>query len=99
MDKKELLHLCRYFKGEDACPKNVPQNLWNYERIWVELSLNNSSELTSMTKEYYDYGLFDFNKTDDVPFTLKALLFNRHAQASHPDPSTFKKWYLGEYLK
>ena len=99
MSRKELIELCRYYKGEDTCPKNVPQDFWNYEKAWVEFSLNDSPILTSVAREYYDYGMFDFNKQDDVPFSLKALLFNRYSQASHPDPSAFKKWYLDEYLK
>ena len=100
MDKKEeLLELCRHYKGEETCPKKVNPAFWNYEKAWVKLTLEESPVLSSMMKEYMDYGLFDFNKSDDVPFTLRALLFNRHSQASHPDPSTFKKWYLSEYLK
>lgn len=99
MDKKSLLDLCRYYKGEEHCPENVAPIFWEYERAWVGFTLAKSPVLNSMTLEYYDYGLSDFSKNDDVPFTLKALLFNRHAQASHPDPSAFKKWYLEEYLK
>ena len=99
MSKKGLIELCRYYKGEDTCPKNVPQVFWNYEKAWVEFSLNGSPLLTSMVREYYDYGMFDFNKQDDVPFSLKALLFNRYEQWLQGSLDEFKEWYKRQYLK
>lgn len=43
----------------------------------------------------------DFSEDDDVPAMFKALLFNRYYHGcggSPSEPSSFKKWYLKNYL-
>lgn len=91
--------LCRYYKGEDKCPKNVKASFWEYERKWVELSLDASSALEGMLAEYISNGLGAFEQTDNTPISLKAFLFNRYAHWNAGDLiSGFKKWYKSSYI-
>ena len=53
-----------------------------------------------MLEEYLFSGLSDFEKFDDIPITLKALLFNRYcktAQSMLSAVEPFKKFYHKYY--
>lgn len=97
---QELINKCRYYKGEESCPeqlKNAGKDyLWFYEKKWVEL--NGEFEDNG---EYKDNDLASFEKDDDVPLSLKKVLFNRYIQdvwsISEAIP-LFKKWYLEQYM-
>lgn len=47
--KKELLKMCRFYKGEEEeeCPYKDPKDVhfWKYEKIWVIDSLNHITML------------------------------------------------------
>lgn len=80
MDKKDLLKFCRYYKGEDDCPfKNSPQfYIWTIERDWIsEMGLEDvvSDRMSSALNRYITAGYTDFEKFDNTPITLKAMLF------------------------
>ena len=95
--KKDYLNFCRYYKGEKECPGNKKASFWEYERKWVDLSMSKDDILGNMLDEYIAYGLGDFEKMDNTPITLKALLFNRYSHWMGCDTYGFKNWYRKEY--
>lgn len=105
MSKRDLIGFCRFYHGEDMPPARLScehLNLWNYERVWVRDTANGDEYggLGRMLSEYIRAGLRTFSETDDVPVTLKAVLFNRFLQHSEgmAPLDEFKKWYLDYYL-
>lgn len=107
MDKKELLKYCHYYKGGEKCDNPDPnaQMCWQCEKWWVEksLSLYNGGEIPSfgyMLDDYIRAGLRQFEEYDNVPATLKAVLYNRYCQYNdRVDIPGFKKFYLEQYHK
>lgn len=105
----DLLKYCRYYKGEEECPEENTKNnnsyLWYYEKMWVENPAFRDESFDPDNINFYEYknaGLIDFNLNDNVPVTLKALLFNRYGHWSggyENIPEGFKKWYNEFYLK
>ena len=108
MKKEDLWHHCRYYKGEKDNPfDGIDQNkamLWGYERDWVHQLLKgkSNSPFSSALDEYIMFGLDGFEKTDDTPITLKAMLFNRYAKGSYSMADaveSFKGFYHKYYTK
>lgn len=102
MDKKDLLKFCRYYKGEDDSPfrEQNKSMLWFYERAWINEMLNNGNSLSIAIEEYIRLGLGLFEQFDDIPLSLKALLFNRYAMTSQSMTEAvepFKKFYKEYY--
>lgn len=110
MDEKELIQVCRFYKGEDENPfegKNTGNGnagiLWFYERHWVKIILgdpNNRHPFGIYVDEYIHCGLEDFEKEDGTPLTLKALLFDRFAKGCWSKASAvegFKEFYKNDY--
>lgn len=100
MTQKDLLHHCRYYKGEKECPHDGTKGmLWRYEKSWIELALSKDDEhsdlLSKILTEYLLAGLKDFEKFDDTPVTLKALLYNRFEQWN--EGGDFKDFYHKYY--
>ena len=101
---QELLKYCRYYKGEKECPYEGIElyRFWNYERVWVERMLDRTYEFRDELHEYITAGLVDFEKYDDTPMTLKALLFNRFGYCFSGGlmgmVEPFKKYYQ-EYMR
>lgn len=97
--KQDLIDKCRYFKGQETCPESLKragkEYLWFYESKWVEFKGQYEDN-----GEYEGNDLTAFEKNDDVPLSLKKLLFNRYIQNTWsvkeavPD---FKKWYIEQY--
>lgn len=81
MKKEDLLKYCRYYKGEDNSPFDDPNlsSLWYYEQTWVE-DISSNRYLDILIDEYVRSGLGLFAQFDNIPVTLKALLFNRYAK-------------------
>lgn len=101
--KKEdnsLLKFCRYYHGEKDCnskDKDI-QMLFKIEKMWVDRMLSEDSDFDALLDEYITFGLTSFSETDDVPVTLKALLFNRFNQYNDRiDVDAFKTWYKRHY--
>ena len=100
----ELLQFCRYYKGEDKCPFDDKRcRWWEYEKKWVEFTTsvyqtNQSNYILDISiEEYISNNMQDFEKSDGVPLSLKALLYNRYYYWNQG--GDFKKWYLNEYKK
>lgn len=100
MDNNVYLRFCRYYKGEKGSPysNDMKSLLWDYERIWIDLSIKKDDYLGEMLDDYLAAGLKDFEKTDDTPITLKALLYNRYDHWGQGTPDSFKQWYKKEYI-
>ena len=102
MTREDAINLCKYYKGEEESPY-TDQNesmLWFYERAWVYKMLNNDESFGLMLEEYLFIGLKDFEKFDDTPITLKALLFNRYCKTAQSILSAvepFKEFYHKYY--
>lgn len=100
MKKEDLLKYCRYYKGEKSPPKEIKSTFWNYEKKWIELSDEDNIHLDEMITIYVSKGLGRFEHDDNVPLTLKALLFNRYSHWNvNPNVNEFKQWYKTEYIK
>jgi len=99
-EAKEYIDVCRYYKGGYVNPyENTPlQQLWFYEKCWVDKSLKKEKLLSENISEYIQYGLQDFEPEDGVPISLKALFFNRYCHWGRCDVEGFKAWYSTEYF-
>ena len=104
-DREKLMECCKYYKGEKENPYKEEQNkacLWSYERAWLlEFANPQSRLLISYLRQYTAVGLTGFSTDDNVPITLKALLFNRYARthySSYEAAESFKKFY-NKYLE
>lgn len=75
--------------------------LWIYEEAWIEFTISknykHSDLLSKYLTEYILAGLADFEKFDDTPVTLKALLYNRYEQWN--EGGDFKEFYHKFYTK
>ncbi len=104
MNKEDNLRFCRFYKGERECPykEGMKSLLWDYERIWIELSPNKDDMLGNMLDDYLRAGLSEFEMQDDTPISLKSLLFDRYRHwlggYGDADADAFKKWYADEYI-
>lgn len=106
MERKDLLHHCRYYKGEKEINNPDPdkQTFCKIEREWMDLTLSakdgDSDLLSESLNDYILNGLREFEKYDDTPLSLKALLFNRFMKYNERfDIDAFKKWYRDRYIK
>lgn len=100
MEKDDLLKFCRYYHGEKSCKSNDKdvQMIFNIERIWVDRMCDEDSNFNELLDEYITFGLTSLCETDDVPVTLKAILFNRFSQYNDRiDVDAFKAWYKKYY--
>lgn len=100
MKKEDLLKYCRYYHGEDKCKSTDAdvQMLFKIERAWVDMMCSIDGDFRRFLDNYIEAGLKDFNVTDDVPVTLKAVLFNRFTQYNdRVDVNAFKQWYKKHY--
>lgn len=101
MSKRDkLLTSCRYYKGEKENPYKDDNKalFWEYEKKWLEMFLDESDTLVAYRDEYEKDGLLDFESKDDVPTTLKAMLYNRFLYWLEGSMTEFKKFYKEQYL-
>lgn len=95
-----LLKFCRYYHGENGCKSTDTdvQTLFNIEKMWGDKMCAENSDFGTLLDEYITSGLTSFRETDDMPVTLKALLFNRFTQYNDRiDIDAFKTWYKKHY--
>jgi len=108
MTERELIALCRYYKGEEECPyedrdKYVKDEemWWFYEKCWVRFQQQAAySDFAIYVSEYISVGLEFFEMNDGVPISLKALLFNRWSKGSWSlaeGVPSFKRAYIDLY--
>lgn len=100
MERKDLLHHCRYYKGERKCPfQGTKEMLWGWEKAWIKMIQSedekDSEFLSKALEDYILAGLSDFEKYDDIPLTLKAILYNRFDHWN--GGGGFKLFYLRYY--
>ena len=93
----------KYYKGEQINPyEGKDQNkamLWFYER-YNQLAIENTKSLSEYISDYIRVGLSNFEESDNVPLTLKALLFNRFAkgcQSLQEAIEPFEEFYVRFY--
>lgn len=101
-----LLRYCHYYKGGETCQNQDPnaQMCWACEKYWVMQSnmayKGENTSLGDLLDDYIRAGLRQFEEYDNVPATLKAVLFNRYCQNNDRiDIPGFKKFYLEYYHK
>lgn len=101
MEAKDLLPICIYYKGENESKMKTPEDntLWLYERAWVRSMLDKEDTLlNNYLDDYLFNGLAEFCMFDNVPITLKALLYNRYVSTGEiNDVEGFKEWYITNY--
>ena len=100
--RSDLLKVCKYYKGEDKRPASKNEMFWNYEQAWVNLRMDEDSDLLhAYLNDYDNAGLLDFEQNDGTPATLKALLFNRFCYWSSGTMldcvEPFKEFYTKHY--
>ena len=110
--ENDLLKFCRYYHGGDKNPyEGKDQNkamFYCYEKAWIDLMTqsNENAEaerginnlISEYLTDYLNNGLVNFSFNDNVPLTLKALLFNRYQHWNMGGIDGFKDFYLNEYL-
>lgn len=106
MNKKDLLPFCRYYKGETKNPFDEKDQdkamLWFYENCWIEqVSTGKGKEIMmEYISEYSNAGLSMFEINDEIPVSLKALLFNRYSRGAYSMADAvepFKEFYHKYY--
>ena len=104
--EKQLLAYCHYYKGGQTSQNTDPdvQMCWQCEEYWALQSQkaysNGETPLSGMLDEYLRAGLRQFEEYDNVPITLKAVLFNRYCKYNdRMDIPGFKQFYLEQYHK
>ena len=80
MSTNNVLQYCKYYHHEPINPYNlsVAAYLWQIEKEWIEemqLEDRVSGRLSLSLNHYIASGYADFEKLDDTPITLKAMLF------------------------
>ena len=84
MNKYELLKRCKFYKGEENCPIFDDYNkgtLWFYEKYWVEQLVSGKS-LETEIEEYGSYPVHNIDTEEQVPYSLKAVLFNSYCKTA-----------------
>lgn len=108
LNRDELINLCRYYRGQKQNPyenSNADVNkemLWFYESVWVRISLrrkelDGDGILAEYLSDYISDGLGDFRAEDNIPITLKALLYNRFNKDSLSKDTTPFKTFFNKY--
>jgi len=103
MKKEDAISSCRYYKGEEKPPVKLNDgqaNVWKIESYWVDMVTSDDEEIFRfILSQYLSANLRPFCCTDNVPITLKALLYNRFQQYNEGmgNIDEFKKWYEGNY--
>lgn len=101
MNKSDAIKFCRYYHGEGDCPfrNGERATLWKIERAWVERMASGKTEIIEdAINEYIRCGLGEFQMRDNVPISLKAVLFNRFCKYNERiDIDGFKNFYLRYY--
>ena len=98
-----LLKFTQYFKGEIECPKSCAYpNIWYYEKMWVENAEERAEDNYRMIV-YKQKVLPLYDEDDDIPLSLKALLYNRHTHwgggyGLENDVRSFKEFLERDYL-
>lgn len=105
-NEKSIKDFCRYFNNEDSNPyqgKNADKAMfWLCEGFWyAHISKPDENDpLGDMLDEYLRAGLRTYEQYDNVPITLKAVLFNRFCQYNdRMDIKAFKEFYADKYMK
>lgn len=109
----ELMKQCRYYKGEEDspyeallehCKAHERQLLefrhwfWSYERIWIGSHYSSRNYLHDIEEEGRSLGLEKLFPQGKVPFSLLALLYNRHLKEGgdqHSFRDLYKIYLLG----
>lgn len=99
----ELSDKCRYYAGEEEFPEDGDEtyyDFWAAERAWFEFEMQHQPIIDEYVKFYEANGLADYQKEDDTPESLKALLFNSYSYAKNGqvDIPGFKNWYENGYM-
>ncbi len=103
MKREDAISSCRYYKGEEKPPvklNDVQANVWKIESYWVDMVTSEDDEVfRTILNQYLSANLRLFCRTDNVPITLKALLYNRYLQYNEGmgNNNEFKKWYEKNY--
>lgn len=104
MTKQELIKQCRYYNGDDKPSDSIVKAkkvlLFEYEQRWCE-DEKFRNERSPDVIEFIGVGLAKKTEKDNVPITLKALLFNRYkhwAGGYGSDEEDFLEWYSSYYL-
>ena len=103
MNKNDLRIFCRYYGKKEGKDDAETETLIRIEKFWVDATETLTEEndtLDGMIQEYMYAGLNEFEKYDNVPISLKAVLFNRYCKYNERiDIDGFKSYYKNVYKK
>ena len=102
--KKNLIPMCRYYKGEAEYPQQLHEHdslFWDYEKHWVDALSYSYRRGEEWRKTVEREHLEPFAKKHNIPATFVGLLFNRfmHWSSSYETTEDFYKWTQEHYLK
>lgn len=100
--KSEKEELCKIYKGEDDNPYGdngtYRSIIWSSEKAYV-LDLIDEMTLISYKSLYVSCGLRNFEKDDNVPMALKAIIFIKYRNTIDRKPASFMSFYTNYYKK
>ena len=88
MDRKELIKLCKYYKGEDVNPfaNTEKELLWYIERSWIdEVSQEKPSVLLAEYCNNFAHAFPEYSNDKYIPMSLKATLHDRYTHHGGSD--------------
>lgn len=98
MDKQDLLKYCRFYNGNLETSR-TSGNFYIWEKRWVdaEYECRKTREMTGFLADccdcYRRAGLLDFEATDGIPLSLKAVLYISFLKGEGYDINEFKALY------
>lgn len=98
MDRKDVIKLCKYYKGEDRNPfKDDKLPLWQLEKAWVDEVVKDkpSALLIDYCIEFRN-SFPEWANDKVIPMSLKALLLSRYFHLGGSDDG-FRKWIRKYY--
>ena len=106
MNSNELLIYCKYYKGEQSNPFGGDEErtlLWECERYWAHAGEMNQVEVLKVyLQELMTAGMVILSIEDEVPITLKAVLYHNFCQRCGllyaEGGEQFKAFYLSKYV-
>ena len=99
----DMLSKCKFYKGEEDCPKGVFFFGWECEYMYVKhIAAGDNGFFKSALDLFCKLGLDKVPELQDgTPIEIQALLFERYCHNSDIDPKTlacsFPKYYIRKW--
>lgn len=97
----ELLSKCKFYKGEEDCPKGVFFFGWECEYMYVKhMATGDNGFFRTDIDIFCKFGLDKVPELQDgTPIEIQALLFERYCHNCDTDPKTLASSFPNYYVR